>query len=551
LNANRCRFFAGHSRLITNGFTDNQPIEYESVWTLHNGIILNESEIWNSLGLEPKKSVDSEVISAYFHHFLNENLSLESIASQLLENVSGTVSAIVVIPHLGKAMLLTNNGSLYLSSSDEQTYFASESYSLQKLGLANIQKVHHFLALDIPQLSQISVSTKSPLTANPIPSLSSQRIHDLLDAPALNLRRCTKCILPETMPFISFDNQGICNFCLNYTSRNSPKSLSALNQIVDTYRSPNRADCIFPMSGGRDSSFGLHLAVTELGLKPIAYTYDWGMVTDLARRNISLMCSKLKVENIIIAANIDRKRLNIRKNLLAWLERPNLGMLSLLTAGDKHFFRYIETVRRETNIDFNLWSVNPLEVTHFKSGFLGIPPDFLGRRVYQSGLSNQIHYQKNRLFEMIKNPSYFNSSIVDTLLGEYYRSRKKDGHYYHLFDYYRWDEDEINTVLTAYGWETAKDTSSTWRIGDGSAAFYNYVYFRIAGFTEHDTFRSNQIREGQISREVALAKIFEENQPRYSNIKWYLDVLGLDFSEVISRVNAIPKLELSTQHFDK
>ena len=31
---------------------------------------------------------------------------------------------------------------------------------------------------------------------------------------------------------------------------------------------------------------------------------------------------------------------------------------------------------------------------------------------------------------------------------------------------------------------------------DGTAGFYNYVYHTVAGFTEHDTFRSNQIREG-------------------------------------------------------
>lgn len=45
------------------------------------------------------------------------------------------------------------------------------------------------------------------------------------------------------------------------------------------------------------------------------------------------------------------------------------------------------------------------------------------------------------------------------------------------------------------------DTNTTWRIGDGTAAFYNYVYYTVAGFTEHDTFRSNQIREGQMTRE--------------------------------------------------
>ena len=44
-----------------------------------------------------------------------------------------------------------------------------------------------------------------------------------------------------------------------------------------------------PFSGGRDSSYGLHLMMKTLKVKPIAYTYDWGMVTDLGRRNISRM----------------------------------------------------------------------------------------------------------------------------------------------------------------------------------------------------------------------------------------------------------------------
>jgi hypothetical protein len=93
-----------------------------------------------------------------------------------------------------------------------------------------------------------------------------------------------------------------------------------------------------------------------------------------------------------------------------------------------------------------------------------------------------------------------------------------------------------------YGWELAPDTSTTWRIGDGTAAFYNYVYYTVAGFSEHDTFRSNQIREGQMTRERALELVEDENQPRYQNIRWYLDTLGLDFEDVIKTVNNIKKL---------
>jgi hypothetical protein len=144
---------------------------------------------------------------------------------------------------------------------------------------------------------------------------------------------------------------------------------------------------------------------------------------------------------------------------------------------------------------------------------------------------------------MVRNPRYFNSSIVDTLSGEYYRSIAPKTDYFHLFDYWKWDENEINsTLIDHYGWEVANDTSTTWRIGDGTAAFYNYVYFTVAGFSEHDTFRSNQIREGDISRDAALELVSDENQPRYENIKWYLDAVGIDFKTAIQKVNAIPKL---------
>ena len=143
---------------------------------------------------------------------------------------------------------------------------------------------------------------------------------------------------------------------------------------------------------------------------------------------------------------------------------------------------------------------------------------------------------------MCKSPGYFNTSIWDTLSGEYYRSFAKKEDYYHVFDYWKWDENIVNdTLLNKYDWETAVDTKTTWRIGDGTAAFYNYIYYTVAGFTEHDTFRSNQIREGHLARTDALELAKEENQPRYQNIRWYLDAVGLEFPDVIKSINNIPK----------
>ena len=92
--------------------------------------------------------------------------------------------------------------------------------------------------------------------------------------------------------------------------------------------------------------------------------------------------------------------------------------------------------------------------------------------------------------------------------------------------------------MTLYDWERSIDTKSTWRIGDGAAAFYNYIYYTIAGFSEHDTFRSNQIREGDISREQALKLVNIENAPRFENIKWFLEILNLDFETTIKIINS-------------
>lgn len=229
-------------------------------------------------------------------------------------------------------------------------------------------------------------------------------------------------------------------------------------------------------------------------------------------------------------------------NFAAWLKRPHLGMLNILTAGDKHFFRYVNKVKEDTGISLNLWGVNPLEVTHFKTGFLGIEPDFERQRVYASGKMGQLRYQLKRLQQMLKSPGYFNSSLWDTWSGEYYRSAAKKTDYFHVFDYWQWSEKEINALLADYGWELASDTPTTWRIGDGTAGIYNYIYYTLAGFTEHDTFRSNQIREGELTRDEALRLVETENAPCHDNLRWYLASIGFEFEDTIKRINSIPRL---------
>jgi len=535
----------GHSRLITNGLNDNQPVVRNDNCVIHNGIILNEESVWKQLGMKRQLQIDSELILAIAEDHLTKGLPLDDIPQSILNKCEGVVACALLLARTGKLFLFSNNGSLYVGENKNGISFASEKFALQQISCKSIKQIKlDSLILDVPKLqSNIVISEQNIRKKNIIPCLKFNKTEEgLLEFKQPNIRRCSRCILPETMPFISFDSDGVCNYCRNYKLRNVPKPKNELFDLVKPYLKKNGNDCIVPFSGGRDSCYALHLIVNELKMKPITYTYDWGMITDLGRRNISRMCSVLGVENIIVAANIEKKRCNIAMNLSAWLKSPNLGMISVLTSGDKHFFKYVETVKKQTGIKLNLWGINPLEVTHFKSGFLGIKPDFEEKRVYSHGVMKQFKYQFLRFKAMLESLGYFNSSLIDTLSGEYYRSFTAKRDYFHIFDYWRWDEKVIENTLDDYNWERAIDTNVTWRIGDGTTAFYNYIYYTVVGFTEHDTFRSNQIREGDLTRSQALKLVADENRPRYPNIRWYLDTLGFSFSSVIKTINSIPKL---------
>jgi glutamine---fructose-6-phosphate transaminase (isomerizing) len=541
----------GHSRLITNGLSDNQPVLRDGICVLHNGIIVNDEAIWGKIGKSRELRIDTEVIPAIAVAHLEAGGEVKGIPGAVLALCKGVVACALAIPRLGKLCLFSNNGSLYVGRKHDALYFSSEAFPLEQLGCADIVQVRHEgLVLDIPPSAEdYIVSDHGSRTTDLIPSLvlKSEKEKLLVDVQP-DVRRCTRCILPETMPYIRFDEDGVCNYCLNYRPRNAPKPKSELFDLVEPFRRASGADCVVPFSGGRDSCYALHLIVNELGMKPVTYTYDWGMVTDLGRRNISRMSAELGVENIIVADDIAKKRENIRMNLKAWLKAPDLGMINILMAGDKHFFRHVETIKKQTGISLNLWGVNPLETTHFKAGFLGVPPDFEEDKVYSNGAMKQLRYQFLRFKAMTRSPGYFNSSLWDTLSGEYYRSFHEKTDYFHVFDYWTWEEPLVDQCLAMYDWEKAPDTSTTWRIGDGTAAFYNYVYHTVAGFSEHDTFRSNQIREGQMTRREAMALIEDENRPRYANIKWYLDAVGLDFDDTIRTVNAIPRLYGAVRH---
>lgn len=582
-----------HSRLVTNGSSsldrNNQPVRCGAVTMIHNGIVVNVAKLWQANpDLQRTAEVDTEVIAAMLNRsLLGDSFDPINATRSVFGQIKGAASVAWTHHAAPVLTLATNTGDLYAAAlpDDAGLVFASErhilSESLEKtLGkecAAAIKETIEWvqagnglsLNLDIMgPAAHFAIASDTLSVQSPCRMRLPAEHHDINTtggdrAPAAvvrhadeslvrygedrirALRRCSCCVLPETFPFIEYDEKGVCNYCRSYKKRyagmHPTQTRKAFIESLEKYRRRGKEpDVLVPFSGGRDSSYGLHLIHKEFGLRPVTFTYDWGMVTDLARRNVARMCGQLGVQNILVSADIKAKRDNIRKNVAAWLKQPDLGMVPLFMAGDKHFFRVVNQLKRQTGIALDLWSANPLENTDFKSGFCGVRPDFDKSRVDYLSVGRKAQLAAYYGTRFLTNPDYLNSSLVDTFRAflAYYFEPRKD--FYFIFDHFIWNEDEVNkTLLSNYDWELSPDSPSTWRIGDGTAPFYNYIYMTACGFSEFDTFRSNQIREGMITREQALASITVENRPRTDSLRWYLETIGLDFNVTIRKINEL------------
>lgn len=572
----RALAITGHSRLVTNGLQstpeNNQPIVAVGTVGIHNGIIVNDGELLTSNpDLETQSDSDTEVLVRLLRKHFDATRDIIEAMRLTYDEIAGSASVALFLDDLDSLVLATNTGSLFFGTNERRTLvaFASERYILRRLFESGQFKevVGHTTVQQLRAGSGLLVSLRD-LQQDTFNSLGSRRAsrtgtRQLADSDstgnghgpgrrvqivdhtknAHNLRRCTRCILPETYPFVDFDQQGVCSWCRGWRTI-QVKGEEALLRAVEPYRSADGSpDVIVAFSGGRDSSYGLHYVKTRLGMNPVAFTYDWGMVTDLARRNQARLCGTLGIEHIVRSADIATKRRYVRKNIEAWLKKPELGMVTLFTAGDKEFYQHARQLRKETGIKLVIFCAgNMIEDTPYKTGLCGIRERDHGMTLTglagRDGLRLLGYFARNYL----TNPSYFNESFWDTLNAYWQTFVVKDDFLY-LYHYIPWHEETIvGTIRREYDWEIAPDTSSTWRIGYWTASFYNYIYGTIAGWTEDEVMLSNMIREGVHTRDHALELAEEYRKPRLPTLQGFAQAVGFNCEEALNIINAAPKL---------
>ncbi len=114
------------------------------------------------------------------------------------------------------------------------------------------------------------------------------------------IRVCTKTVMDNTDPDITFDENGVCNWWHEFHAiaakrpdeEERERQLQEVLNLVKDAGAGQKYDCVLGLSGGVDSSYMAYLAKTW-GLRPLIVHFDNGWNDELAVANIETILKKL------------------------------------------------------------------------------------------------------------------------------------------------------------------------------------------------------------------------------------------------------------------
>ena len=355
------------------------------------------------------------------------------------------------------------------------------------------------------------------------------------------MKRCVKCVLPESYPGIAFDAEGICNFCRAYVRRPPFREKKAGEDKLKEYLAPyisrnGQYDCVVGVSGGRDSSFILWYVVHELGMRPLACFVDNGLATEQASLNVKNLVDALGVD--LVVERHDHVERHLRHTLLAWMHRPTPATIAFLCAGCTHGIFY---GLRRTGKTYDV----PLIITGAGEPETSFARQYLANN--QFSRRKKVAMMVGFLSEVARNPRYLVRPVSLTAYAGDFVARwwppmleiltKRVTHPDMVkarpFDYIEWDEDRILSVIReVLAWKSSEHSPSTWRSDCKLALFKNFLYQETVGFTRLDVLLSNMIRRDMVARDEALKRLESENQVPLSFVSGFLGELGLRMDDL-------------------
>ena len=340
-----------------------------------------------------------------------------------------------------------------------------------------------------------------------------------------NLQYCKRCCMPETNEGMNFDEMGICLACQSAEQKihiNWEERKKQLKEILDGHKkkSGNNYDCIIGISGGKDSTFQLHIIKNIYGLEPLCVTFSHNWYTETGKKNLENMIDKFNVDHILFTPRRDvvnklaKKSLNVIGDA-CWHCHAGIGAYVLQTA-----IRY--------KIPLIIWG----EDASHASGRATHLESYKYDSEYFTKISAKV------TFEQMTGDGVSMKQMSPYIFPSQKELEEVGIEGIFLSNYIFWDDErQTEFVRDTYGWQE-DDVEGTYKgyksVECKMSGVHDYAKFLKRGFGRGTDHASQDVRAGLLTREEGfeLAKKFDSERP--AGLDYYLKITGLTEEEFIS-----------------
>ena len=356
-----------------------------------------------------------------------------------------------------------------------------------------------------------------------------------------NIKYCVRCCIPETQEGVKFDEMGICQSCqssehkmhIDWTQRE--KQLRRILEEAKAKAGMNY-DCIVPISGGKDSTFQLHVLVKIYGMKPLAVTFNHNWFSETGWYNLQNTLHQFNVDHMMFTPSRDLINRIAKRSLegigdACWHCHAGCGAFPLQVAV-------------KFNIPLLVWGESIAE----SSGRATYEfPVCKFDRDYFTKVSAKLRPDEMVCEYLSERDLYpFNVPLVEEI--------EKVGVFgIHLGDYIFWDDErQTEVVRDTYNWKET-EIEGTYK-GYKSAecmmpGVHDFTCYLKRGYGRGSFHASVDVRSGLLTREEGfeLAKKYDAERPEA--LDYYLKITGMsekDFYRTMekNRVEQIKNVHL-------
>ena len=332
---------------------------------------------------------------------------------------------------------------------------------------------------------------------------------------------CKTCIYDSTVSEISFDQDGVCNYCHQVKSLKKQYNTGSvvgknnLNKIVNKIKikgKNKKYDCIVGVSGGVDSSFMLHWAVSQ-GLRPIAVHYDNTWNSEIATMNIAKITKSLDVDLYTYVVN-NKEMDNIYKAFFA----ACVPAIDIVT--DLGFTEILYRVAKKFRIEYVLEGHSFIEEGISPVGY----SYFDGK--YIEDICKKHGVPKFETYPLMRFMTFMKWIII-------YRIKKIRPYWY--LDY---SKEKAKSLLSKkYGWKYYGGHHLENRMTAFSHSYHNPIKF---GMDQRNNMLSALVRNGSMDRKKAIES-YSSGPEIDVNLKEYvlnrLNYSSKEFNKIINSKN--------------